>query len=208
MTWPQQLRQRVNLPVITIAMDGASNQWIARQIKLINSEIAPLHIIAMWSYFHRREHLDTTIGDLQRRIHGDPDLVIQDFELFEKLVLEVLSDNLVNAVIPDCHDVFNLCKIWNNIRGISWPIEIPRDICELSTDIQDEISNVHKLYAKLKLLIEFNQRLISLKNQTTFVDYNCIDLARDSHHFGPATCTLFCDRLLQVIGSKQLTSLT
>lgn len=197
LTWPQQLQQQTMFPVITIAMDGASNQWIARQINLINSEIRPRHLVAMWSYFHRREHPDSTLSDLQRRIHGQPDCELEDFELFEQLAQEVAADNLIHAVIPNCHESYNVTQIWNDLRGESWPKAVPRSLTQLADNIQEEICKVHNMYTKLELLLEINQRFAKLKAQLPFVEYNQIDWARDSHHFGPETCALFCLKLLQ-----------
>jgi hypothetical protein len=197
LTWPQQLQKQINFPVIIIAMDGASNQWIARQINLINSEIRPKHLIAMWSYFHRREHVDTALSDLQRRIRGQLENELEDFELFEQLILQVSADNLIHAVIPNCHESCSVTHIWNAIRGDSWPKNVPESMKELSNKIQEEIHSVHNLYSKLELLLEINQRFVRLKTQLPFVDYDQIDLARDSHHFGPETCALFCNNLLQ-----------
>lgn len=197
LTWSRQLQEQTNFPVVTVAMDGASNQWIARQVNLINAEVGPRHLIVMWSYFQRREHPDTALSDLQRRIHGQPEGELEDFELFEQLVLQVSADNLIHAVIPNCHEVCSVTQIWNDIRGDSWPKNIPESITELSDEIQQEIHKVHNLYNKLEQLLQINQRFARLKKQLPFVDYDQIDWARDSHHFGPETCALFCDKLLR-----------
>lgn len=189
LTWPQQLQNKVPRPVITIAMDGASNQWIARKISGIQKHVRSPYVLAMWSYFQRREHSDTAKTDLQRREHGRPDTEIEDFELFETLLKSCDPSRLVNLFIPNCHDVFAIQKIWDDVRDPSWPICLPESLTLLSDQIQQELFNTHNVGRKLQTLLPLQQRLAELKQQYQFVDYEIFDMARDYHHFGPLTCT-------------------
>lgn len=54
-TWPQVLQQQTGRRVINISMDGASNNWMARQAQMIIKDVAPKHLVIHWSYVHRRE---------------------------------------------------------------------------------------------------------------------------------------------------------
>lgn len=54
-TWHWQLEQLSGKPAITVAMDGASNDWIAKKIHQCQEEIGPMSIVVQWSYLHRRE---------------------------------------------------------------------------------------------------------------------------------------------------------
>lgn len=54
-TWCHCLQQRSGQRVINISMDGASNNWIARKIQELLTEIVPRTIVIQWSYAHRRE---------------------------------------------------------------------------------------------------------------------------------------------------------
>lgn len=60
-TWPAILAKQIKYPVITIALNGASNAWIARKICELLSEVTPRAVIAQWSYTHRREAEETSI---------------------------------------------------------------------------------------------------------------------------------------------------
>lgn len=53
--WPQRLSAKTGLRTINVSMDGASNQWISRTAQDIIQQIAPKHLVIMWSYTHRRE---------------------------------------------------------------------------------------------------------------------------------------------------------
>lgn len=74
-TWPQVLQQQTGCRTINISMDGASNNWIARQAQMIIKDIAPQHMVIHWSYIHRRE---APIGNILDRAWQDFYQAIQD----------------------------------------------------------------------------------------------------------------------------------
>jgi hypothetical protein len=68
-TWPRQLEKLSNRTTITVAMDGASNEWMARKIHECQQEINPRTIVVQWSYIHRREG-DFSHADAVRSADG------------------------------------------------------------------------------------------------------------------------------------------
>ena len=208
LTWPQQIRTNLNVDTVSVAMDGASNQWIARKACRVLEQIRPKHMIVMWSYFHRRESSNQTLTDMSRRIHHsgpatDETIDYDDFENCVKLVNDANKDTtIIHMFIPNCHDVVNLLKIWKQIAGESWPNQVPPTLINLPTTIQNEISHVHNMYDRLEKLCQCNARLESLKTTVQFVDYDVVDLARDGHHFGHKTSELLGKKLCEIIGSR------
>jgi hypothetical protein len=204
LTWPQQIRANLDVDTISVAMDGASNQWIARKSCQVLEQIRPKHMVILWSYFHRRELLDPTITDMARRLHyTDPDQLIIDCDDFETCVKSVTDANkstsIIHVMIPDCHDVVHAGSIWDRIRGESWPEQLPASLTDLSEFVQHEITHVHGMYDELEKLCQCNTRLENLKTTTQFVDYDVVDLARDGYHFGPKTSELLGKKLCGII---------
>ncbi len=74
-TWPQVLQQQTGRRTINISMDGASNNWIARQAQMIINSVAPQHMVIHWSYIHRRE---APIGNILDRVWQDFYQAIKD----------------------------------------------------------------------------------------------------------------------------------
>jgi hypothetical protein len=53
--WPQKLSALTGRRTINVAMDGASNNWIARRVRQISDQVNPDNIVVMWSTVERRE---------------------------------------------------------------------------------------------------------------------------------------------------------
>ena len=114
--WPQVLQSNINKRTISVAMDGASNQWIARRAQQIAQQTQPANMVIMWSYFHRREHPDPTLLDEDRRQHYCDDRTVswqQDVENFANCLrlLENLDTNIVHAFVP-----YSIALLGNNIE--------------------------------------------------------------------------------------------
>jgi hypothetical protein len=199
LTWPQQLQTLLDCPVITVAMDGASNQWIFRKTQAIQQEIKPKYIVTMWSYFHRREDIDETIDDLARRKHGSPDTEVEDFLLFESLITQLDSKQLVNLLIPNFHNIDAIQKIWDDIRDISWPETLPNSLTSLPKEIYKELFTYHKIGNHLDLLLTLKNRLQCIQEKFVFLDYKFEDFARDYHHFGQTTSCLIARKVFNAI---------
>jgi hypothetical protein len=84
-------------------MDGASNDWIARQACNIIRTVQPRNMIIMWSYVHRREDPDTGLSDEARRISNHTGATeLEDQTNFQTCInsIEQSNTNIVHFIIP------------------------------------------------------------------------------------------------------------
>lgn len=129
-TWPQVLQQKTNRKTITVAMDGASNQWINRKVKTILKEVKPKNIVIMWSYTHRRELPDESLTDMQRRVWLPLDADGQvDYIDFKSCILDVCQNagntNLIHLAIPKFLNNMNSYPVvLNKIKNFLGPVEV------------------------------------------------------------------------------------
>lgn len=102
-TWPQVLQAAIGRRIINVAMDGASNEWITRRVVSIMQEVNPRNVVVLWSYLHRRESLDTSQTDLERRFHSIKTTYEEDTDHFFACTDKAIGpwkDNIVHAMIP------------------------------------------------------------------------------------------------------------
>ena len=165
-TWPQVLSQHSQRRVINVSMDGASNEWIARQVCDAYDLVGPRNMIIMWSYLHRRENADNDQSDLDRRLHSVRSTVEQDFENLRACRKQVhehcvrhsahhehcVRSNLIELIIP------------NFVNEIDQTGDFSADL--ITVEYQD---GYH---------CDFSTDLIT-------VEY--LDRARDGHHFDIVT---------------------
>lgn len=105
--WPQVLSAVTGRRCINVSMDGASNNWISRRAQQIVREVAPTHMVMLWSYFHRREHPDTNLFDDCRVIHSDRSSSYQDdvdnfINCYDQLINSKKITRMWHGAIPDC----------------------------------------------------------------------------------------------------------
>ena len=179
-TWPQVLGQRVQRRVITIALDGASNDWIARKCCEIYNEIQPQNIVIMWSYLHRRES-NKSGSDSERRLWHIKSTVEQDFENFAACRAQVRdhcrNSNLIEMIIPNWQPAVTP-HAWDKIRGTSWPERFPESLDQIPESIQEELIDVHGVDPQA-LELQFQKLDIITVPQ--------LDFAADNHHFDIVT---------------------
>jgi hypothetical protein len=187
-TWPQVLGQHSQRRVINIAMDGASNEWIARTACDAYDLAQPRNIVMMWSYLHRREHPDTNRSAVSRRLHSVRSTMFQDFENFNscrKLVqTHCAGSNLIELAVPKFATTFDNTA-WKKIRDPSWPRLLPSTLSEfldLPTEITTELRTLHDI--DIDQLLEF-YTLQQQYPQTLagVIRVDSLDQARDGHHF-------------------------
>jgi hypothetical protein len=187
-TWPQQLSQHSQCRTINVAMDGASNNWIARTACDVYDLARPRNMVVMWSYLHRREHPNTSMPDLKRRLLSVKSTMSQDFENFDscrKLVQTHCADsNLIELVISNFVVPFDNAA-WKKIRDPSWPMMLPetlKDFQALSPEIVTELRTIHDI--DIDLLLEFYT--IQQQNPQVLagvIKVDNLDRARDGLHF-------------------------
>jgi hypothetical protein len=111
-TWARQVELTCGQPTINISLDGASNDWIARQARNIIRTVQPRNMILMWSYIHRRENSNCTLSDEDRRIWSLSDATDLEDQLNVQTCVNSLngsSTNIVHFIVPfayaDLHNV-------------------------------------------------------------------------------------------------------
>lgn len=204
-TWPGLLQKQTGQRIINVSMDGASNNWIARQVNMIQDEIEPENIVIMWSYLHRRESNDCTKSDEERRIQNDKDLNnhgdLLNFQHCKDLVKNH-SNNPVQLSIPDytginpTETLDSIDQSWQNIRGKDWPYNVPRSmqkLLSLPEYIQVELKEHFKTWNEIETSLRLQSLLSILENDIIKVDR--IDIARDGHHFDLLTAQWVVDQI-------------
>lgn len=214
-TWPYILAGKSGKNTINISMDGASNDWIARQAISILEEIRPGHMVIMWSYLHRRENqIETT--DLDRRQHYDYTSYQEDLANLIENVNQVLASagntqlcmcTIPRAFVDPLSAVFDL---WQTIADASWP-DIPltdQQIENLPRYIREEMQTQLDCWDHYNDLREYHNRFIETVPDTAdllsfpklIFETKQIDRARDGHHFDIGTSQSVVDRAVQVLG--------
>ena len=198
-TWPGLLQKQTGQRTINVSMDGASNNWIARQVKQIQQTVAPETIVIMWSYLHRRESNDQLKADEDRRLHSDifsdDSTDLDNFKHCVELVDH--SSNVVQFSIPDYTAISldNIALAWSTLRGHSWPLEHPttlQQLLELPEFVQLELKQQFKIWPQFQKDLELYHRLSTLTN--SIVNVKRLDLARDGHHFDCVTAQWVVDQ--------------
>jgi len=191
-TWSQVLSQHSQRRVINVSMDGASNEWMARQACDAYDLAQPRNMVLMWSYPHRRENVNRNQSDLNRRLHFVRSTMLQDFENFYSCRKQVrvycASSNIIELVIPNFVTSFDDAA-WKRIRDPSWPQLLPptlEEFQDLSSAIAAELRTLHGI--DIDQLLEFYTILQqNPKYLADVIRVEYLDRARDGHHFDIVT---------------------
>ena len=196
-TWPYILQQQTGQRTINISMDGASNDWIARCVSLIQKEIDPKNIIVMWSYVHRREHKNPNLDSEQRRLHFDKSDNLQDLRNLESCMAMIAHSRIIHLAIPEYAPNEDYQSVWQNIRGVDWPDLVPSTLDELLAlpkSVQTELKEKFKLWTDLQQSMQ--SQLLQSELENNFIKVNRLDLARDAHHFDLITAQWVVDQIV------------
>ena len=161
----------INIRIINVSMDGASNEWIARKVLRIIEEIDPKLIIIHWSYFDRREDPDESLIDEDRRIS-----LLSEEDYRSNKHHENLHINLKNTL-----------KCIKKVESSNYSGDIVHSV------IYDEVNFYPHATSNT---IEQSIQLIC-KNFVRCVEK--VDYARDGLHYGINTNALFSRRILNKI---------
>jgi hypothetical protein len=228
-TWCHCLQKLSNQRVINISMDGASNNWIARKIQELFTQVVPRTIVIQWSYAHRRE--------------ADVDYVrkLSFFDICQKW--DQFYANIRDPQWPDASllDFYKLpLKIQQEVRDFDFNGNnqlLSEWLDKISTqeyEIDDETRRLH--YDRNALILDEINNTIDCVNQVEsaaakhnvhvihsfipdFVDdkhwkpisqvmpanrsvepFKKLDLARDSLHYDIVTATYVAEKIDQLIG--------
>lgn len=215
--WPQVLSRRSHTRTIAVAMDGASNDWIYRRAKQIQTEISPRLMIVMWSYTHRREHANNEWSDEQRMLFSVRASAEQDFQHWLDLVSKLRDwrGNMIECMIPDFQSLISFTKQppksismqWAAIKDPGWP-RCPENLVEfdaLPDHILKELNDLHGCYNSMRSLfvsLDIAMRMMNGLDSDSFIPITeRLDWARDHHHFDIATSEWLVDKILHRMGS-------
>ena len=205
-TWPHVLAESTATRTINISLDGASNNWIARQALKIVKAVQPRVIVLHWSYLHRREGLK------------DEDQI------------ELTKSNFIDHYnnIKDCS--------WPNIQGIkqfnSLPVYIQNELLNshdqnwrqgmsdeslrlwhIKSNESEDIDNILQCAKQIeqscketKLIHSFIPGFIQDKYKKLFYrqfavsnpvipDFVALDRARDGQHYDIKTAVFFVQQI-------------
>jgi|694.fasta_scaffold40252_2 hypothetical protein len=204
-TWPFLLQQQTNTRTINISMDGASNEWISRQVQLILSLHKPGTIVIQWSYIHRRErNIESVIEERWKQFYNRiKDSTWPDQILYQQRHLLPL---VIQHEIENDHDSQSVTQIIDeNRRLYSVNSTDEQDI----NNLIDCVNSVENIKNSTVLIHSFVPGFISAALHNNFFDrwptdptycieqFPILDLARDGHHYDLLTAdNLVKDKIL------------
>ena len=202
-TWPKMLEQATGKRTINVSMDGASNEWMVRQIECIEKKYSPKNIIVMWSYSHRREKGDSFLLDEDRKVHYDKSNTesdnLENFLKCQNKAESTVNNNLIQLAIPKASPIF-VEPNWEAIRGVDWPLDAPDTAKEFSA-LPKIILEDLKQFGVFEYFESFYSSLenLSIKEITSlFAKISRVpqlDYARDHHHFDKITSQWVVDHV-------------
>ncbi len=222
-TWCHCLQQLSQQRVINISMAGASNNWIARKIQELLSEVVPRTIVTQWSYAHRRElDIDRVPFDICQKwdqFYSDirdpswPDTALADFYNLPQRIQEEVRNfdfNGNNQQLSDWLDIISTQHYDND--------EARRLHYDHNAWIQDDINNVidcvnqvesvtaeHNITVIHSFIPDFinNEHWESISQVMPVKRYiepfKKLDLARDGLHYDLVTATYVAEKIHQLI---------
>lgn len=199
-TWPQRLALRTGQRVVSVAMDGASNQWIARRAGQICREIDPQNLVIQWSYLHRREQ------DLYLRYeqvwqawydqHRAPHWPRTTWAEFHRLPRDLQAEIAVDATWPVWAD--ETADFYREIHATAdsnqQDIEFTVRLWQLVTATRQTTNIIHSTvpdFAPAGSREEFKKSA-----PESFIEIEKLDLARDGLHYGTKTADEFVTRVI------------
>ena len=202
--WPQILQQITNVRTINISLDGASNNWIARQAGAIINEIKPENLIVQWSYSHRREAdikviLDPIWEEYYENVKDPAWPPCSSFDLFITLPINVQNAMRNDPRFNSWHEGFDLeslCRLHEvdstpeeNIANTQSAIDL---ICAKSTTT----NIIHTFVPKWH---DNNDYQLNFHGYPVIHDFPILDLGRDCHHYDIKTATNLVKQLVLLL---------
>lgn len=201
-TWPHLLERTINKRCINISLDGASNNWIARQVQTLLSKLEPKIVIIQWSFLHRREQdvdiiLDQTWQEYYQAIREPswPDCVHhKDFvHLPQHIQDEVRQDPKFNTWDEDV-DLDSACRLHYVKSTLEQDLKNTQD-CINSVGSSQKTKIIHSF------IPDWNKtwHQLNCNHILTTGPVKQVDFARDGFHYDITTATAFVQNLLPLI---------
>lgn len=212
-TWTWLLQQRLKNRTINVSMDGASNNWISRQVVDIIHAVSPKNIVIHWSYLHRREYSAEEAKNVWWNVYyknvKDPNWPectnFKDFEFLPKPIklelekyhppgpyYQIRDDDRripysTDRSTTDHDDVINILKCISTVEQCSKTTKI---IHSFIPDFGPAFST--------DLEKEFLTKLVD-HTRTVIRPFKNLDLARDGHHYDLMTSCYFVDQIVPLL---------
>lgn len=201
-TWPQVLEHTLSQRCINVSLDGASNNWIARQAQTLINEIAPRAVVIQWSFAHRREQdvdgiLDQTWQKYYQVIRDPswPDcLYHKEFNtLPEHIQQEIKQDSRFNSWYEDVD--------LDSERRLHYIKSTPEEDLKNTQECIDSISH----QTTTKIIHSFipgwrkSYRKLNFYGAPVIAPVRQIDVARDGFHYDTKTAAVFVQELVPIL---------
>jgi hypothetical protein len=206
-TWPYVLQQATDTRTVNVSMDGASNNWIARQAWHILKSIQPKALVIHWSYLHRREGLtglssNKKYGFMQHyKEVKKPDWPeIYEIEQFSLLPVQVQHELMTHTPQDWLQDIDDDdLRLWHIRSDIQKDINNTRDCMTLVDANVHETQLIHSFIPDFA--IGYQEEFFRQVSSANIViqDFDRLDLARDGHHYDLLTSQYFVQQLQSVL---------
>ena len=216
--WPQILQRKINQRTINLAMDGGSNNWIARRATEILTEIRPTRMIIMWTYVERREaNFEDTLQQQWQTFYSavkDPSWpTIKQRADFKKLPHHIRHElatqhstghyltisNDLESIVPR----YNIDELLRTQRPDATQEEHEENfkIClQTVLDANASTQLIHVFVPDFAIKQEQYRYLDMLKGQIFVPPFKILDWARDHHHFDRKTSEWLVKQLILLLG--------
>jgi len=200
-TWPARLAQHVGR-TINVSMDGASNNWIARQAEEILKTGCPTRMVIHWSYSHRRELplkplLDGIWQEFYNNVRGNdwPDCVSSDN-----------LDQLPVAVRTQLEQQERFAY-WSR----DYDLDTMRKLHQANTTVEQDLLNTQHCidqvckYSNTTIVHSFipkwhsESAALEFYSMLRIPEFAQLDWARDAHHYDIKTADYFVAQVLEIL---------
>jgi len=210
-TWPQILQRMTGRRTVNVALDGASNQWIARRTKDIINHIDPKNIVIMWSHIERRELSIETAKQVawKKWYETCKDITWPTCPDYDQLYL--LPDYIITE-LQEMHGV-PIDPI-NKIFVLEYPDESRRaqdakfsfddnfdNWCRCLDLVGTATDTIHSTIPKFAPVDQIDQFIDHLRRKNVKCIGECrqLDKARDGHHFDLITAQQIVEDIVPLL---------
>lgn len=211
-TWPQLLGKLTSQRTINVSLDGASNNWIARQVNTIINSYNPETIVVHWSFTTRREKTLTEAVDLAWEDYY--------FKIQERKWPKCSTLDEIKLLPVDVQEKLQPI-IDENTWWTSYDIESMRRVQHIKTNLDEDFANLQNCITSInsqhttKIIHSFipgwhccgfkPHQKFNFYGQTSIGEIVQLDYGRDGFHYDIKTAESFCQQLSQVLDNNART---
>lgn len=192
-TWPAILAHSTKQRTINVSMDGASNNWIARQTAKIIKEVAPKNIVILWSYVERRElDINLAIEIEWQKFYNDvkdctwPKCSSKSFASLPNIIKqEIVTQHSTGPYFYIENDQVVSRDCISELRTIQRPDLSDFDHLQNFVECQSLLGNTSVIQSFIPEFAASTEQLkyISVCKGKVIPPVTILDRSRDGHHF-------------------------